>query len=301
MKIESQEFRNATRANCYKYGSLYVYSDEYVSLDRHNFPKYSSKDSVGAVEKFISLVQGLKTLASGNDATDKLSKPLPGVQWSGDDLSLTINLTGKMYFTSYSDCVTMKNRIRRQVTDNGWSQFVSRSESTGISIETYKPARNGVNALYNDDPMDAAGLAMMTSAMQHTADQVNMLTGYFGDNAETYAKGYARFEAMATDRSGLGALGGFGQDIKAGIQAMGSNMNSGMIAKWLTAGHSVRLLVDGQEQQRSVPLVMTDATFTDQAFVVDKTSGGHVYPTEMYVSITLVNMYGSLATASKEA
>ncbi len=301
MKIESQEFRNAARANCYRYGSLYIYSNDYVALDKHNFPRYSSKDSVGAVEKFISLVQGLKTLASGNDATDKLSKPLPGVQWSGDDLSLSISLSGKMYFTSYDDCRIAKNRIHRQIVDNGWSQFISRSESTGISVETYRPARNGVNALYNDDPMDAAGLAMMTSAMQHTADQVNMLTGYFGNDAGTYAKGYARFEAMATDRSGLGALGGFGQDIKAGLQAMGSNMNSGLIAKWLTAGHPVRLLINGQEQQRSVPLVMTEISLTDQAFVVDKTSNNHVYPTEMSVSLTLVNMYGSLATTSKEA
>lgn len=304
--IESKEFRYAARANCYRYGCLYVYSDNPISLDDHNFPSYSSKESTGAVEKFLSLIQSLGSQATGNDPADKLSKPLPGVQWNdgGGTLSQSITLDGTMYFLSYNDYVDCKRSLRKEIVSQGWEQVVSRNETLGMSLSTYRPAKHGSDALYNDDPVDAAGMAMMTSAMQHSMDQTKMLVGYISSDAQMYAEGKARSESsMAGKLAGVpvaGAIGGIGANIAAGVEAMGSNFNSGIVGKWRFAGHPVELLIEGGVARASVSAVMSKATFTEQAYVVDDTSGNQVYPTEMKVRIELVNMYGSLFTASSE-
>jgi hypothetical protein len=79
---------------------------------------------------------------------------------------------------------------------------------------------------------------------------------------------------------------------------MGSNMNSGVAGKWMTAGHPVELIIEGQVARQSVNGVLTSAKFTEKDYVVDDTSGGNVYPTAMDVSITITNMYGSLYNTS---
>lgn len=300
--VQSQDFRRLARANCYRYGCLYVYREDYVGLDTHNFPNYSSKEGTGAVEKFLTLIQSLGSNATGNDPQDKLSKPLPGVQWSGDDLSLSIPLDGTMYFLDYRDYVTCMKQLRTELVAQGWEQVVSKNETLGMSISSYRPSRHGSDALYNDDPVDAAGMAMMTSAMQHTVDQGKMLVGYASGNKQMYAEGKARSEAsMAGRTAGLPiarALTGIGGNIAAGVEAMGANFNSGIVGKWASAGYPVELLIDGQVARQSICGVLTSAKFIERSYVVDDTSGGNVYPTEMHVEISVKNMYGSLSTAS---
>lgn len=300
--IESKEFRRLARQNCYRYGCIYVYSDSYVPLDKHNFPNYSSKEGTGAVEKFLTLIQSLGSQATGNDPADKLSKPLPGVQWSGDSLDVSISLDGEMYFIDYRDYVTCKKQIRTELVSQGWEQVVSRNETLGMSLSSYRPSRHGSNALYNDDPVDAAGMAMMTSAMQHTMDQGKMLVGYISSDAQMYAEGKARSESsMAGRNAGIpvaGNLTGIGANIGAGIEAMGANFNSGVVGKWACAGHPVELLIEGQVMAQSVSGVLTEATFTEKGYVVDDSSNGAVYPTQMHVAISIKNMYGALSTTS---
>lgn len=300
--IESQEFRRLARANCYRYGCLYIYSDRYVSLDEHNFPSYQSREGTGSVEKFLTLIQSLGANAGGNDPKSKLSKPLPGVQWQGDRLELTINLDGVMYFTDYRDYVTVKKNLRSEMLAQGWKQFVSKSETLNMSLASYKPARGGDDALYNDDPMDAAGMAMMTSAMQHTSAQAQITVGYATGNKEMYAEGKARSGAtMSGQSAGVPVIGGaigIGANMQAGLEALGSNMNSGVAGKWMTAGHPVELIIEGQVARQSVNGVLTSAKFTEKGYAADDTSGGNVYPTAMDVSISITNMYGSLYNTS---
>lgn len=302
--IESKEFRRLARQNCYRYGCLYVYADKYISLDKHGFPGYSSREGTGSVEKFLTLVQSLGSQATGNDPQDKLSKPLPGVQWndSGSELSLSITLDGTMYFTDYADYTSCKKQLRKELVAQGWEQVVSRNETLGMSLSSYRPTRHGSDALYNDDPVDAAGMAMMTSAMQHTMDQGKMLAGYVSGNEQMYAEGKARSESsMAGRTAGLpiaGALTGIGSNIAAGVEAMGANFNSGIVGKWMQAGHPVELLIEGQVVAQSVCCVLTEATFTESGYVVDDSSGNVVYPTQLEVNVVIKNMYGSLATTS---
>lgn len=300
--IESKEFRRLARQNCYRYGCIYVYSENYEPLDKHNFPNYSSKEGTGAVEKFLTLIQSLGSQATGNDPADKLSRPLPGVQWSGDNLDVSISLDGEMYFIDYRDYVTCKKQIRTELVSQGWEQVVSRNETLGMSLSSYRPSRHGENALYNDDPVDAAGMAMMTSAMQHTMDQGKMLVGYISSDAQMYAEGKARSESsMAGRNAGIpvaGNLTGIGANIGAGIEAMGANFNSGVVGKWACAGHPVELLIEGEVMAQSVSGVLTEANFTEKGYVVDESSNGAVYPTQMHVNISIKNMYGALSTTS---
>lgn len=309
VEIQSVYFRRLARSNCYVYGPFYIYSDGYISLDSHNFPNYTNKDGVGAVEKFLSLIQSLGSNASGNDPSQKLAKPLPGVGWSGDDLSLSINLNGKMYFTDFRDWQACKKAIRNEFLAQGWKQNKSSSEKAGISVLTYIPSRDGGNALYNDDPIDAAGFAMMTSAMQNTSIQMNKLSARFGmgggDANADYSWEAARYDSRQAinqkKHPTLSKLGAFGSDLGAGIEAFGANMNSGMVAKWSIAGHPVELHINGVPVSRSVTGVMTSARLVEKAFVVDSSSNNNVYPTEMDVDLSIKNMYGSLITTSKMA
>lgn len=300
MDIESREFRRLARRNCYKYGPLYIYSDSYVCLDEHKFPKYGSKESTGNVEKFLSLVQSLGKIAGGNDAAEKLAKPLPGVQWGDDDLSLSLQVEGVMYFTDYNDYRKQKNMLRGELVRQGWEQTVSQNQTLGWSLTTYKPAMGGSDALYNDDPADAAGLAMMASAMQHVSTQVQISYGYLSGDQATYAEGKARQQASMTGQSaGLPSI--VGPNVMAGIEAMGANMNSGVVGKWAYAGRPLELLVDGQVARQSVNGVLTSASFTEEAYAVDDTSNGYVYPTQMRVSIGITNMYGGLFNTSRRS
>ena len=305
--IESVEFRRLARQNCYVYGPFCIYSDSFVSLDSHNFPNYNCKEGVGAVEKFLTLIQSLGSNASGNDPAQKLAKPLPGVGWSGDDLSLSISLGGTMYFTDFRDWQTCKTAIRKEFVAQGWKQNKSSSEKAGISIMTYIPTKGGYDALFNDDPVDAAGMAMMTSAMQNTSIQISKISNRFsGDDSGMAQVNYsfesARYDAKqainAKKHPTLSKIGAFGSDIGAGIEAFGANMNSGMVAKWAVAGHPVQLLIEGIPVSSSVNVVLTSAKLTEKAYVVDSTSNGSAYPTELDVDISVKNMYGSLMTAS---
>lgn len=299
--IQSVEYRRLARKNCYRYGPFYIYSDSYMSLDPHNFPNYHSKEGTGAVEKFLTLVQSLGTNASGNDPLAKLAKPLPGVAWDGDQLSLSLNLSGTMYFTDFRDWQNCKQAVRKEFISQGWKQTKSSMESAGMSILTYIPSKDGHDALFNDDPVDAAGMAMMTSAMQNVTLQTQKLTSR--SDYESYADACARLDARQAlntkKHPTLSKMGSLGADIGAGIEAMGANMNSGMVAKWATAGYPIELLVDGVVAAQSVRGVLVDARLTEQAYVVDSTSGNNVYPTEMRVDISIKNMYGSLLTASQ--
>lgn len=319
VEIESVDFRRLARRNCYVYGPFCVYSDGYVSLDSHNFPNYQNKDGVGAVEKFLSLVQSLGSNASGNDASQKLAKPLPGVGWNGDDLSMSISLNGKMYFTDYRDWQVCKRAIRNEFLAQGWKQNKSSSEKAGISVLTYIPSKDGNNALYNDDPVDAAGFAMMTAAMQNTTIQTNKMATRFGlggtyasdgtrrsgDAVADYNYEAARYDARQAinqkKHPTLSKLGAFGSDIGAGIEALGANMNSAMVAKWSVAGHPVELHINGFPVSRSVNGVLTSVRLTEKAFVIDSSSGNNVYPTEMDVDLSIKNMYGSLINTSQMA
>jgi len=300
--IECRDFRRLARLNCYRYGCLYVYSKDYISLDDHGFPSYSVREGTGSVEKFLTLVQGLSALGTGNDPSDKLSKPMPGVQWSDSRLNLDVSLDGVMYFTDYRDYITCKKQLRSEIVAQGWEQVVSKNETLGMSISSYRPTRHGDDALYNDDPVDAAGMAMMASAMQHNTDQAKMLAGYINGDAQMYAEGKARSESsMAGQSAGIpvvGTLTGIGANVAAGVDAMGANFNSGIVGKWACAGHPIELLIDGQKVAQSITGVMTSAKFTETGYAVDDTSGGVVYPTQMKVAMTISNMYGSLFTAS---
>lgn len=305
--IQSVEFRRLARQNCYMYGPFCIYSDGYISLDSHNFPNYTNKDGVGAVEKFLTLIQSLGSNASGNDPTQKLAKPLPGVGWTGDDLSLSISLSGTMYFTDFRDWQVCKSAIRKEFLSQGWKQNKASSEKAGISIMTYMPTKSGYDALFNDDPIDAAGMAMMTSAMQNASVQMSKISNRFSGDDSGMAQVNYSFEAARYDAKQainqkkhptLSKLGAFGSDLGVGLEAFGANMNSGLVAKWATAGHSVQLCIEGVSVSSSVNGVLTSAKLTEKAYVVDSTSNGSVYPTELDVDISIKNMYGSLMTAS---
>lgn len=301
-EVQSLEFRQLARANCYKYGPLYITTGDYTSLDSHHFPNFVSKEGTGAVEKFLTLLQSLGSNAVGNDPYAKLARPLPGVGWNNDDLSVSISLQGKMYFTDFRDWVTCKKNIRQEFVEQGWKQNKSASETLGMAIMTYIPSKDGYDALYNDDPVDAAGMAMMTSAMQNVTLQIDKLSANIANDDAAYADAAARLEvrqALNEKRHPtLSKIGSFGADLGSAIDAFGANMNGGMVAKWSIAGHPVELLIDGVVAVRSVNGVLADAELTESAYVVDGSSGGNVYPTEMDVKITLKNMYGSLINTS---
>lgn len=290
MDIESKDFRRVARNNCYEYGCLRIYRENIdVRLDEHKFPHYSLKNSTGAVEKFLSLLQSLGDQAKGNDSSDKISKPVPGVNWENDSFDLSIDLDGIMYFTDYRDYETIKNKLRKDLVSQGWEQSVHEG---ALPITTYRPGKHGDNALYNDDPTDAAGFAMMTQAVQHTADQARMLYGYMTNNADSFAKGYARFETTSKATGGL-----IGETMYAGAKALASNMNAGILGKWKTSGKPVTLIIDGQPCGYSVPMILTSASFIEQAFVIDNDQG-IMYPTELKVNIGLTNLYGALLNTS---
>lgn len=301
-KIESVEFRREARANCYRYGTLCIYSDHFIGLDSHTFPNYRAKEGIGAVEKFLTLIQSLGKVAAGSDAIQKLAKPLPGVEWGGDDLSLSLNIDGTMYFTDYPDYTVAKSNIRRELLSQGWTQNNKSSKVMGLAVTTYIPKRSSYNALYNDDPVDAAGMAMMVSAAQNVSMKMDILSANIKDDKENYAIAQARLDVKTAigqkTSPTLSKLGNFGSDIGFGIDAMGANFNSAMVAKWSTAGHPLELLIEGETAARSVNGVLTDLKLTEKSFVVDSTSNGMVYPTAMDVSLSIKNLYGSLLTTS---
>lgn len=300
--IESEEFRRAARRNCYRYGCFYIHTNDYTSLDEHSFPNYQIKEGTGSVEKFLSLIQSLGVNASGNDPSQKLAKPLPGVGWNDSDLGLSVSVGGTMYFLDYRDYVSCKDAIRKEFVAQGWKQFKSASQTAGISVMTYIPTKNGYDALFNDDPIDAAGLAMVSSAMQNATLRSKQLSANVSNDEVEYASATARLAVRqalnAKKHPTLSKLGSFGSDLGAALDAFGSNMNSGMVAKWSVAGNPVELIVEDIVVARSVNGVLTSAKLTEQAYVVDDSSGGRLYPTEMHVDLQIKNIYGSLLTAS---
>lgn len=292
--IESKEFRMLARKNCYKYGCLYVYMDKDISLDKHAFPHYRSNENSSALEKFFTLMQGLGGIAKGNDPLQKMPRTLPVVKWEGDTFEYSMSLNGTMYFVDYDDYKTCKQNLNTELHKQGWT--VSSGKVGKMPVTSYTPTNNGSGSLYADDPIDAAGMAMMANAMQHTTAELEITEGLMTHDVQKYASGMARKQGRETAESK--DLAGFGlvENMKAGMEAAGANSAGGIMGKWKTAGHPIQLIIDGKVAKQSVPGVLTQAEFTETAFVVDSSSGGYVYPTQMEVSISITNMYGSLFT-----
>lgn len=291
--IESLEFRKFARDNCYRYGCLHIYMNNRVSLDTHSFPNYSSSSNGSAIEKFLVLMQGLDKTAKGNDSAQKLPRMLPTVTWGDDSLSSSISLNGTMYFLDYEDYKKIRRKLRTELLSQGWT--VNTSHISTIPITSYSPKNSASGALYADDPIDAAGMAMMANAARHTTAQLEVTEGLVRHDVEKYASGQARL-AGASRADKIHGLAGFGLggNIKAGLEAIGTNSSGGIIGKWKTCGHPIQLIIEGQPIQSSVNGVLSSAEFTEDAFVVDESSNGVVYPTKMEVSITVMNAYGHM-------
>lgn len=287
-QVESLEFRRLARANCYQYGCLYVHTDSPIALDKHEFPRYNTSDNGSAMEKFLSLMQGLGTNASGNDPLAKLPRTLPVVQWSGDSFNVSISLSGTMYFLSYRDYTDTKKKLKSMMVGQGWTV------TQNGPIMSYSPTSQGSGALYADDPVDAAGMAMLTNAMQHTTAEIKVMEGLLSRDVDAYAQGKAKLAGReAAEAEGLAGFG-IAQNMKAGYEAYCANSAAGIIGKWQNAGNPVNLLIDNQVSRSSVNCILTDAAFTESAFIAD--DNGNVYPTQMEVNISVVNLYGALLT-----
>lgn len=289
--IESIAFRRLARSNCYRYGCLYVHTDKDITFDKHNFPNYSASDNGSGMEEFLALMNNLGNVAGGNDPTEKLAKTLPIVKWSGDQLSMTINLDGTMYFLDNADYQKTKRSLKSMLVSQGW-QLNEKG-----SVTSYTPAMNGANAMFVDDPMDAAGRAMMFNSMQTASAQLQVYEGLVTQNVAQYAEGKSRLQGKDyAESKGLGGRGILG-NLKVAQEAYAANTAQGIMVKWATAGHAIELLVDGQQIRKSIPGILSDASFTESAYVVDKS--GNMYPTQMDVSIQVTNMYGSLFNTMK--
>lgn len=289
--IESLEFRRMARSNCYRYGCLEIYTTQALSLDKHNFPNYSTSQNGSAMEEFLSLIQGMGTAIGSNDPLSKLPRTLPTVKWEGDDMSLTYSLNGDMYFTDLRDYTSTKRSLRSMMLAQGWT-----INSNG-PVTSYSPTMQGSSTLYTDDPMDAAGRAMMVNSMQHATAELEVLGGYMSGDTEMYASGLARKEARKqAEKAGLAGFGLI-ENLKAGYEAYSANTASGVMHNWQIAGHPLEFIVNGESIRKSVNCILRDAEFTESAFVIDEQ--GNSYPTKMSVSISLYNIYGALLTTMK--
>lgn len=290
--IESLEFRTHARANCYRYGPLYMYSENMnVCLDEHGFPGYSSSSETGGIEKLLSLVSSRKALSNGVDAAKKLAKPLPGVQWEGDSLEWSLSISGRMYLLSYRDFRDSVKNIKQEILKQGWTVYDS--SVAGLPAQSYIPARSGEDALFNEDPVDAANRAMLTSATNRLVDQVKLLAAGVSGNEALYSDAVARSEV-----SGSFDTPGFIGTIKEAAKALTANLNAGMAGKWRAAGAPVELLVNGMTIKRGLNAVLTALSLTEGGYVVDASSSNVIYPTYLDVTINVKNMYGKLENSS---
>ena len=301
-QIESLEYRQAARRNCYRYGPLYIHTGAIdQKLVEYGFPSYSRNTDTGSIEKLMSLLSSLRGAVNSVDASEKLAKPLPGAQWGDDSFEWSLSLSGNMYMLSYGDYTSTLASIRAAVLDQGWKVYTG--SVAGLPAQSYLPSKSGADALFNEDPVDAASRAMLESATSRMVDQTKILAARFSGDVQMYAEAVARNEAANVGPSGTMGLGnsgaiGVASTVRDAYRAIAANLNAGTAGKWMHAGYPVELLVDGQSYRAAVNAMMTSLDIVEGGFVVDATSGNTVYPTYLKINLQVKNLYGKLATSS---
>lgn len=300
--IESLDYRRNARNNCYRYGPFYVHTKTMdTALAEYGFPSYDLNTDVGGIEKLMSLLSSLRGAVNSVDASEKLAKPLPGAQWGNDKFDWDFDLSGRMYTLSFKDYRSTLAAIRKAVLEQGWKIYTG--SVGGLPAQSYIPARSGANALFNEDPVDAASRAMLNSATSRMTDQAKILAARMSGNVEMYAEAVARNEAANVGPSGLQGFGNLGpigaaSTVRDAYRAIAANLNAGTAGKWMHAGYPVELFIEGQSYRAAVNAMMTSLSITEGGFVVDSTSGDTVYPTYLNISLHVKNLYGKLATSS---
>lgn len=294
--IESLEYRQNARRNCYRYGPLYLHSKSMdTSLAEYAFPQYEKNTDTGSIEKLMSLLSSLRGAVNSVDASEKLAKPLPGAQWGNDSFEWDFDLSGRMYTLSYKDYRSILDSITREVKAQGWKIYTG--TVGGLPAQSYIPNRSASDALYNEDPVDAASRAMLTSATGRLVDQAKIFTSRITGDVQMYAEAVARSEATGGD----GGVSNVVATVKDAYRAIAANLNAGTAGKWMHAGYPVELIIDGQPYRAAVNAIMTSLSVTEGGFVVDFTSGSTVYPTYLDIKLHVKNLYGKLATSSTTA
>lgn len=274
-EIESREFRKQARRNGYKYDCIFIYKDFDVSLVEYGMPEYKLKGAVGAIEAFAGLLQNISQ-GFEEDPSMKHGKNLPGVDTPEANFNAQYSLSGPMYLEDYKDYQKTFSAINTLAHKFGW-QTVTNKIST-----VYMPNSDGAASdLYCEDPVTAAARTMMTSALKHQYDALNVLRGA-GNDAE-YAKNIVALEKDGVEQTFGGAWGAFL-----------SNTGSSIARKWRSAGAPLEMWREGTSAASSVNLVPTSISVTPKGYVMDSTSGGRIYPTRFDISIGLMNPYGKL-------
>lgn len=291
--IESLEYRQNARRNCYRYGPLYIHSKSMdTSLAEYAFPQYDKNTDTGSIEKLMSLLSSLRGAVNSVDASEKLAKPLPGAQWGNDSFEWDFDLSGRMYTLSFRDYRSILDSITREVKAQGWKIYTG--TVGGLPAQSYIPNRSASDALYNEDPVDAASRAMLTSATGRLVDQAKIFASRISGDVQMYAEAVARSEATGGD----GGISNVVATVKDAYRAIAANLNAGTAGKWMHAGYPVELLIDGQSYRAAVNAMMTSLSITEGGFVTDSTSGNTVYPTYLDIKLRVKNLYGKLATSS---
>lgn len=284
--VESLEYRRQARANGYKYGPIFIYKRMDMALQEYGMPHYSLRTSVGAIEAFAGLLQNIGD-AVKEDATNKMGQNLPGVNTPSADFGLDLSISGPMYMLGYDDFINTQRAIDRMAHRYGWETHVG-----GIAV-TYRPNTSGASSdLYSEDPITAASRAMMLSAYKHLETSALVLKQRGGSGSdETYAKNIVALEGC-----------GIGTTMKSARDAFTANTGRAVAAKWYNAGYAVEAYRANVRTAASVNVVPSHLTVTPQAYVVDDTSQGVIYPTRLDISISLANPYGKLiaTTTDKE-
>ena len=294
--IESLEYRQNARRNCYRYGPLYLHSKAMdTALAEYAFPQYEKNTDTGSIEKLMSLLSSLRGAVNSVDASEKLAKPLPGAQWGNDSFEWDFDLSGRMYTLSYKDYRSILDSITREVKAQGWKIYTG--TVGGLPAQSYIPNRSASDALYNEDPVDAASRAMLTSATGRLVDQAKIFASRITGDVQMYAEAVARNEATGGD----GGISNVVATVKDAYRAIAANLNAGTAGKWMHAGYPVELIIDGQSYRAAVNAMMTSLSVTEGGFVVDSTSGSTVYPTYLDIKLHVKNLYGKLATSSTTA
>lgn len=291
--IESLEYRQNARRNCYRYGPLYIHSKSMdTALAEYAFPQYDKNTDTGSIEKLMSLLSSLRGAVNSVDASEKLAKPLPGAQWGNDSFEWDFDLSGRMYTLSFRDYRSILDSITREVKAQGWKIYTG--TVGGLPAQSYIPNRSASDALYNEDPVDAASRAMLTSATARLTDQAKIFASRISGDVQMYADAVARSEATG----GGNPLGNVVATVKDAYRAIAANLNAGTAGKWMHAGYPVELIINGQSYRAAVNAMMTSLSVTEGGFVVDSTSGSTVYPTYLDIKLHVKNLYGKLATSS---
>lgn len=289
--VESKDFRTQARQNGYGYGvdddgsdTIFIYKAEKVTLREYGLPTYALRSAVGAIESLVGMIQNTNQGTDG-DAKQKRGKNIPGATTDENPrFSVQLSLQGPMYFLSYDDYVHKLGAIDRLVRKFGWEII-----GEGIS-RLYRPSMRASatgTGLYSEDPIAAGNRAMLQSSFGHIKNAQAVLWG-IGDDAN-YAKNIVQLERS-----------GFEQTFRSFADAFSANTGSGMVGAWRNAGYPIRACVAGFPIEYSINVVPTSLKITPGAYVVDSTSGGRAYPTQIDVSAEFVNIYGSLIAAGTD-